>query len=399
MNQPAPTTYKALAHDVFSAAPPAAPQPGYPTTLFGEVATPAGQYSGTAPAGNIPQQGYQQPQQPPAQQYQQPPVQPQAPQFQQPAPVQYPPVQQPAQPQVPAQPAGQLIPQPAPQPSRSMLDRLVGQGQLTPAMAREFRDDNDLMDALLQMSLDPPAEPPVQQPAAANTPSLPTQPTPGSPDQDTSGAEVASALVGAGLIKQVGSRYIAENPDFAGYADQLNRQQAETEARLQELRDPSKWFSKYGEDFLKQHTDPLMQKISQLESQLTAMTPPPHEAWVKENNSKLFNQDGTRTPAGETYHNVYATLQSQGVSDLKVLHATASRAAEPWLNHTPVAQAPAQPQQSSPGFWERANQALPAAPGFSAPGSPLANQGPQTGGIPVTGRGFVDFRQLANMPQ
>jgi hypothetical protein len=316
-----------------------------------------------------------------------------------PAPINYPaPVQ--TAPAFPAAPAP-VTPAPAPPvQSRSILDSLVQQSQLTPQEAAAYRSDQELfvdMLAMLNARQEPAAAP------ATPTPPAPTTPAPAAgPSPDELNRQVM-ALQQSGALEFTNGRFVSKYPDFQSIAEKANQERMRAEQHLQELNNPQQWLRKHGEAVFDERLQPLQQKIDQLQSMLVEAMPKPHEAWVEQNKSLLYLPDpttgsltNTLSPAGAVYQQTYNAAAASGIDDLRALHNIAATAAQNMFQF--VSQP--QPQQATPpqaqqSFWQAAGAAAPPAPGFTAPGSVMSRQQPQQTPIPVTNQGQVDFQALA----
>jgi polyhydroxyalkanoate synthesis regulator phasin len=365
---PTDPTPQALANSLFTN------EPATPNTPSGGV-SPAPAQVPSAPAGT----GVTPPQQPA--QFQQP-----AQQLAQPAPA-----AQPAQPQQPAQP-----PTPPVAPGRSFVDSLVARGQLTAEEARLYPSDDALFYDLLSIANQKVQDP---GPPAAPTPEPPAPPTAETPPPDNVEA-LAMPLLQNGLLKLENGRYMTELPELQQVAQKLNQDRLVAEQKIHELRDPEAFMRKYGKGLIEEATKPLQSELQSLREQLAKATPAPHEAWINQHKTQLYKLDASGnptqelSPVGQVYHEVYSSAKDAGTKDLKILHTVASRAAEAVMNAqnqgTAQPQPPAEPE---PSFWQQAQNAPAASPGFTAPGSQLA-QGQPSQNVPVDNRGFVDMNAL-----
>lgn len=300
----------------------------------------------------------------------------------------YPPAQQPYQPtyQQPAPTPPAITPPPQASP-RAQLDRLVSQGVLTQAEALEFQSDERLFDALVTTTrpTTPVTPPPVLAPPAVPITTTTTAPA----TSDLTAA--AQALQAHGLLEMRGGVYVAKAPEAGAIADSLNRQLQDRERTLQELHDPQSWLKKHGEQVFDPRFQTLEQKIAQLESQLAAAKPKPHEQWVAQHQDQLYQeQNGQRvfSPAGNAYKNTWDQLATMGYTDVDVLHASASQAAMAAMQAAP---APA-PQQTF--LQAAAASSRPLTPGFNLPGTSLSNQQNPQDNIPVNSRGMPDWNAI-----
>lgn len=295
----------------------------------------------------------------------------------------------PAAPPTPAHPA----------PKRTEIDRLIRQGALTQEEAAQYPSDEVLFDELLSVvGQQAQAAQRVQQPPAPVAPQ--PQGVPAQSYQEI--AQTAVALQQQGVLVFDNGRYVSKYPEFSAVADRLNTDRLQAEQSLQELRNPREWLQKHGKDFIEEYLKPVQEEVQRVRQALVASLPAPHEKWVSANRQRLYTAgpDGQLTnqlsPAGQLYDRVYQTAHSQGIRDPRILHETASQAAETMFGFAaqPVAPAPApEPQQS---FWTAAAAPQqPVNPGFNLPGTALANHQQNRSAIPVTNQGNVDFKALA----
>jgi len=285
-------------------------------------------------------------------------------------------------------PATPVVPQQT-SPSRVQLDRLAREGVLTPQEVQSFSSDVELFDTLLTLGSS-------QKPAAPVTPSTPPTSPPSIPAPARSDlAAAAQALQAHGLLEMQGGMYVPKAPEAQAIADSLNQQLQAREQVLAELNDPAGWLRKHGEPVFDTRFKTLEQRIEQLQAQLAEAAPKPHIQWVEQHKDQLYtDQNGQRvlSPAGNAYNQTWQQLVDLGYTDVGQLHTSASQAALAAMRASQAA-APAAPPQT---FMQAAqNYPAPVNPGFTAPGTPLSNQNPQTV-IPTTPQGMPDFNAIVS---
>jgi hypothetical protein len=356
-----PGSFSALSAQVFQ--PPTAPVPpapmAQPLTPSGGVGVPPGPV--TVPGGT----------------------------FSTPSPIQ---PQYAPQPVAPA-PMTPVAPPPQPAPSRTQLDRLVQNGTFTAQDVQGISSDAELFDALLTLGQQSPSAAPASPPAAPPVPPVVPTPTPSAPARSDLTA-AAQALQAHGLLEMRGGMYVPKAPEAQAIADSLNQQIQAREQVLSELNDPTSWLKKHGEPVFDTRFKTLEQRIEQLQNMLAEAAPKPHVQWVEQHKDQLYTeQNGQRvfSPAGNAYNQTWQQLADLGYTDVKQLHASASQAALAAMRAYQPA-APAPPPQS---FMQAAQQyQAPVNPGFTAPGTMLSNQNPQTV-TPVNTLGLPDFDAIA----
>jgi hypothetical protein len=184
--------------------------------------------------------------------------------------------------------------------------------------------------------------------------------------------------------------YVPKAPEAQAIADSLNAQIQSREQTLAELNDPTKWLQKHAEPVFDTRFKTLEQRIEQLQNQIAEAAPKPHLQWVEQNKAHLYSeQNGQRvfSPAGNAYNQTWQQLADLGYTDVKQLHASASQAAMAAMKAYQAAP-PAQPPQT---FMQAANgYSGQMNPGFTAPGTSMSNQNPQTA-TPMNSKGMPDW--------
>ena len=269
----------------------------------------------------------------------------------------------------------------------------------------QFKSERELFDAMYGALEQTATELEQYRQRPPVTPAAPVQPatpaTPAVPADDLT--KMATVFQQNNWLALQNGQWVATNPLATQVAQQLNTQALEAQARQAELADPRSFISKYGKEVFEQALSPLQEQMKQvlernqrLEMQLSAMTPKPHESWIKEHEAKLWTTDpaGTRVPtqAGAAYRDAWDLAANSGVTDPTAAHQIASMAASAYLQSTQPA-APPQPQQP---WLQQALQRPPVSdPSFNAAGTVLNNSvPPQQRGVPLDNQGFPTFAGL-----
>ncbi len=301
-----------------------------------------------------------------------------------------------APPATPAQPPAQPTQQ---QFSIAELERM---GRIPPGQFKSERELFDAMYGALEQTateLEQYRQRPPVAPAAPVQPATPA--TPAVPADDLT--KMATVFQQNNWLALQNGQWVATNPLATQVAQQLNTQALEAQARQAELADPRSFISKYGKEVFEQALSPLQEQMKQvlernqrLEQQLSAMTPKPHESWIKEHEAKLWTTDpaGQRVPtqAGAAYRDAWDLAANSGVTDPTAAHQIASMAASAYLQSTQPA-APPQPPQP---WLQQVLQRPPVSdPSFNAAGTVLNNSvPPQQRGVPLDNQGFPTFEGL-----
>lgn len=278
-------------------------------------------------------------------------------------------------------------PQPQTPPANALIRRLETSGVLS--QGHGFTDDMQVLEYIAangsQAAEQQPPAPPQQ--AAPETPA----PSPG----DLSAAAVTFQQ--AGMLNFQNGVYVATSPLAADVARALNDNLARQRAVQAELVDPTAFVRTYGQDVIREATEPLHNEIQALREQLAAVArqaiPDPATTFVRDNRQALVAPDGSYTAAGAAYQAAWDAAVRGGVQDRTAAHTIASLAARPLMSSTPqAAPAPNNAPPNTPWLGTITTQA--ANPAFASPGSIVAS-GPQPGSVPVNNGGFPDFTLMA----